>query len=314
MKSALAVTFAAALIFGSAATAAAAPPGRDAASVGHVWVGSSGGSGGDGTSWTDPANWRPATVPGPRDAALIDGRGATCQASVRDVPPDTVLARLVISQQDGCVASIGGGSLAVTKALAWVSGVIATDLTIPVGSHATFSAAADRDLTGSLTVAGTVTLDQATVTVQRSDGLTIVDGGHLRGSGQITGSVVNAGGTVSPGPTDDGPKLSVTGDYVQLATGTLQFHLPGAFTALLVGGTATIRGRVVYHTTDAYPSPPYGVRQLLILAGDLAWNPSCRTSTGPYRDVGFWFSIPGHEASGLWFMKVRFKAGDGHVC
>ncbi len=73
----------------------------------------------------------------------------------------------------------------------------------------------------------------------------ILQGGVLEGSGAVTGSVNNTGGTVSPGL---GPGLlTLTGNYTQGAAGTLNIELGGLtpitqYDRLVVNGAATLDG------------------------------------------------------------------------
>lgn len=70
-------------------------------------------------------------------------------------------------------------------------------------------------------------------------------GGVLRGSGQVTGHVTNTSGTVEPGSSPG--TLTVTGNYTQGASGTLQTEIAGTtpgtqFDRLQVGGAVTLDG------------------------------------------------------------------------
>ncbi len=66
----------------------------------------------------------------------------------------------------------------------------------------------------------------------------------LIGTGDVVGSVLNAGGTVVPGGSPG--VLTVTGDYTQQPDGLLVFDLfgtdPGEYDQLFVGGNAVITG------------------------------------------------------------------------
>src|SRR5262249_25339101 len=73
-----------------------------------------------------------------------------------------------------------------------------------------------------------------------------LQGGTLEGSGTVTGSVNNSGGTVSPGLGGAG-LINITGDYTQGAGGTLKTKLGGLppigqYDRLAVGGSATLDG------------------------------------------------------------------------
>jgi len=87
-------------------------------------------------------------------------------------------------------------------------------------------------------------MDGGTVTANT---ITVDTGGLLNGQGgNIVSSVVNAGGTVTPG--DATGIMHITGDYTQTA-GTLLFEIdglgPGQFDQMLVSGLANITGGAI---------------------------------------------------------------------
>lgn len=73
-----------------------------------------------------------------------------------------------------------------------------------------------------------------------------VHGGLLSGSATITGSLLNAGGTIGPGEgsgADAIGRIAVLGDFAQFAAGTLDFDIDGSLADLLaIGGTAFLGG------------------------------------------------------------------------
>ncbi len=86
----------------------------------------------------------------------------------------------------------------------------------------------------------------------------LLQGGVLRGSGNITGGdVVNSGGTLAPG-TSPGI-LTLTDDYVQGAGGNLAIEVSGADAGtghdqLVVGGTASLGGTLSVDTSGFSPA------------------------------------------------------------
>jgi uncharacterized repeat protein (TIGR01451 family) len=72
----------------------------------------------------------------------------------------------------------------------------------------------------------------------------VMNGGTLNGSGNITGDVNNAGGTLSPG-TSPGT-IAITGNYTQGSTGAMNIELAGTsagqFDLVNVSGTVTLDG------------------------------------------------------------------------
>lgn len=80
-------------------------------------------------------------------------------------------------------------------------------------------------------------------------GLTIASGARLAGVGVVDGNVVNAG-IIQPGLYGDPPAgvpLFISGDFTQLAIGTLQFRLAngGMSDTLVVNATATLDGTLI---------------------------------------------------------------------
>lgn len=105
--------------------------------------------------------------------------------------------------------------------------------------------------TGSTTVsAGTLEVGDASHTTASVAGdVTVNADGTLRGHGTVHGNVSNDGGVVMPGGSIG--VLTVAGNYVQSATGTLNLEISPNTTAgtgysqLQVGGTATLDGALV---------------------------------------------------------------------
>ncbi|MBX3356617.1 MAG: hypothetical protein KF724_13045 [Phycisphaeraceae bacterium] len=118
------------------------------------------------------------------------------------------------------------------------------------------------DPTRTITRTGTAYVQQAGVTevngtLASAPGTTI-NGGVLRGTGQITGSVVNAGGTVSPG-TSAGT-LSITGNYTQQTNGALSIEIGGSSPRdsdrLAITGTANLGGTLEVARIDGFIPDP----------------------------------------------------------
>ncbi len=81
-----------------------------------------------------------------------------------------------------------------------------------------------------------------------------IEAGTFSGSGAIAGTLTNSGGYVSPGPSAG--QISIVGDYVQGADGTLILEEGGAqpneFDQLQVTGTATLGGNVDVKLINGY--------------------------------------------------------------
>jgi uncharacterized protein with beta-barrel porin domain len=94
--------------------------------------------------------------------------------------------------------------------------------------------------------------------------MAVANGGQLSGHGTIAGNVTSSG-TVTPGGTIG--TLTVTGNYVQSATGSLAIELaPSAASKLAVGGTATIAGTLAL-TADPGSYVNKTVYQILTAGG-----------------------------------------------
>jgi len=84
--------------------------------------------------------------------------------------------------------------------------------------------------------------------------LTVAAGGSLFGTGSIVGTLINAG-LVGPGSSPG--TLSVTGDFTQMATATLEIEIGGgvagtSFDLLAISGLATVAGTVEVSLWDAF--------------------------------------------------------------
>jgi hypothetical protein len=70
-----------------------------------------------------------------------------------------------------------------------------------------------------------------------------INGGTVSGTGQIQGSVVNTGGTISSVDPPSIEVLTITGDYTQGSGGILESYLgPSGYSQLQVNGTASLSG------------------------------------------------------------------------
>jgi hypothetical protein len=107
--------------------------------------------------------------------------------------------------------------------------------------------------TGSLNANGNVTIDGgllqigagSNVIVAAAKSMTLVNGGTLKGSGNVTGSVINTSGVVEPGNSPG--TLSITGNYTQAILGQLVTELASAttFDRLVATDSVSIAG--IFH-------------------------------------------------------------------
>ncbi len=114
---------------------------------------------------------------------------------------------------------------------------------------------------GTTTVDGTL-MSQSPVAIQ---------GGTLRGTGTIAGSLTNSGGTVAPGNSPG--FLDITGNYIQGAGGTLNLEIAGRnanapqFDRLRVSGTADLDGVIRETLLDGFQPTPGDDYTVLTSAG-----------------------------------------------
>jgi hypothetical protein len=186
---ALAVPVVAAL---AASFAVAAP--AHATETSYKWIGSSGNSGGDNHSWSDPNNWSPNGVPGDGDSATIASPDPNhCTAALNNIPTVTLAALSITQDPTLCSVSITGdgtNSLTVTGAFTWDGGAIALPVTLAPGSTGTITGNDHRlnGLAADLTVAGSLTMAGLTGTGADDASLRITNPFHLH---------VRAGGTLT---------------------------------------------------------------------------------------------------------------------
>ena len=165
----------------------------------HVW-----GTNSLAGDWQTAGSWSASGVPGQLWDALV--------ANVRASDQEAVLASGVSS----------------TIYRATISGTPTAEMSVRVSNQASLTTFADVDVQ----VGGRLHLAGGTVDAQ----FISITGGALTGSGEIfvgagpvTGSVRNQSGRVAPGDPDGDPigTLSITGDFVNDARGTLSIDLGG---------------------------------------------------------------------------------------
>lgn len=114
--------------------------------------------------------------------------------------------------------------------------------------------------------------------------LLVNQGAWLKGSGIISGDVVNDG-TTAPGNSPG--TLTVAGNFTQGSGGELQIELggPAFFDRLLVGGTASLGGRLSALSFGGYV-PEYGDKFAFLQAGAISGNFSSVTTWNPSKFRG----------------------------
>ena len=115
---------------------------------------------------------------------------------------------------------------------------------------------------GETTVNGTLDVNGAAFNMQ---------GGSLKGTGNVAGNVDNAGGSVGPG--ESAGKLTVSGNYTQGSAGKLKIQLGGTtqdtqYDRLQVTGTATLDGELHVEFIDGFV-PRLGQQFVILTAGSV---------------------------------------------
>jgi uncharacterized protein with beta-barrel porin domain len=123
--------------------------------------------------------------------------------------------------------------------------------------------------------------------IRSSSGVTVTAGGTLAGSGHVSSTTVNDGGTLAPGHNDN-PQMLVDGNLTFTANATYLVQVsPTSATNAAVTGTATLGGATVARTSRRAPPSrsrtTFSPRQ----AGSTAplsirrSRPTCRRSSPP---------------------------------
>ena len=203
---------------------------------------------------------------GSSQSLTIKGQNGTGNTAVTAATGFANAGSIVLGCQVSC-ASPGLVTLQVSSGTLTNSGTLTTSglnaLTAELGGNVTNS--------GSLQIAdGAATIDggsfnqtSGTTTVASGQTLSVTGatggqmnlaGGSLTGSGAITGTVSNTGGTVAPGSSPG--TLTLTGDYSQGAGGNMDVEVNGTgggqFDVLSVGGDATLGGTLTVIPNTAY--------------------------------------------------------------
>ncbi len=159
---------------------------------------------------------------------------------------------------DGDLSLANGGSHAVNNAGTLNrsgTGTTTVDAGISFGNAGSVNInAGTLDVaSGYIQTAGATVL--ASGTTLASVGGVDLQGGSLSGVGTISGNLTN-GGVVNPGGTGTAGTLTITGNYIQTASGVLNIELggttAGAFDVLAISGTATLDGTLNVSVINAY--------------------------------------------------------------
>ena len=173
---------------------------------------------------------------------------------------------------DPGLTSFTGGQTTITGTVLLYGG----SHTVRLGGTTTWSAGSFQIIdAGVIENTGQLQVD-GTVGVELYDGggasgpreFRNVAGGVLTGDATIYGTIINASGVVAPGT------LTIAGDYVQRAAGTLRVYVAAAdHGKLTVWGTATLAGTLDLATAGGFDPPTTGTYRIVdagVLTGAFA--------------------------------------------
>jgi hypothetical protein len=191
------------------------------------------------------------------------------------------LAGLTTNAAGGSLTVQGGASVSSSKAVTNLGSVV-------VGPGGSFGAAGGYTQSSGLTVVdGALSAPNVNL-----------NGGALRGAGNVQGNVVNAA-EIDPG--DSLGRLSVTGNYIQTAAGVLNVEIggtaTGAFDQLAVSGLATLGGTMNVHYVNGFVANP-GDSFPVLTFGSRAGTSDFATENG-LNPVSGQFLIPTYNSGNL---------------
>jgi len=195
-----------------------------------------------------------------RNAATLtlDGAGSR----VQDRAGNDALAGLASNDEGGSLTLTGGREIELPR----FAGDFENAGTVTAGPGSTLRAAATYRQTG-----GETRLADPTSRLVAGGGEVDVRGGRLVGPGTVEGTLRN-GGLVAPSQAGDGGRrepgvLTVTGDYVQSASGSLETAIRGAgegdHDAVHAGGAAILAGTLRIESIDGFAPGPADEFELL---------------------------------------------------
>ena len=211
---------------------------------------------GGAANFADAGNWiNPST-------SSVPGTGPTSAWTVRVV-------------NNGGTAAVAQISTTVSAGFVSVMSNNAGSMTLQVTSAGSLEVSTGRVLVmdgGTLNVDGSVTA----VTTEA------FSGGTISGSGQISGELVNSGGTINPGSSAG--TLTVNGDFLQNAEGTLLIELAGLGQSdrLNVFGTARAAGEIQVALSGGY-TPTAGDVFVVLKADELIDDGYALTGAGGFN-------------------------------
>ena len=187
-------------------------------------------------------------------------------------------------------SSVGGTFDVFAPSTSFLNGFSANNYTFSGGTYSL--AAGTYNLGGTTTVAGPATVTASGATINAAGGtinvagvldsgtssltagtLNILAGGTLKGTGTIVGNVNNSAGTVAPGASPG--ILTITGNYVQGPSGTLDMQIGGLiagsdYDQLVVSGNASLGGTLNSSLINSFIPPAGSTFTLVQASGGLS--------------------------------------------
>jgi hypothetical protein len=210
--------------------------------------------------WSNPSPW--ITSPPNSATTLILMLGSTLVVNVPNAQAG------LISILNGSTLNVQNGSGLTTAGPVFNQGSLNVQSggTLSLGPGPDANGAALVQVDGTATIGGTLFVRGTSI----SNGVVNLQGGTLKGSGVIAGSLVVNGGVISPGNSPG--TLAITSNFTQTVSGALRLELAGPaagqFDQLKVGGTAQLGGTLDLELVDGF-IPALGARFPLLSCGNL---------------------------------------------
>jgi autotransporter-associated beta strand protein len=193
--------------------------------------------------------------------------------TVTIVPGSEINGNLNLGSNAGSKLALGGASTqAISQA---VTGSIENSGSLVKQGAGTWII--DKPLSASAAtavLAGMLTVDQTL----NSPFVTVLNGAVLKGTGTITGSVLNSG-MISPGHSPG--TLTIGGNFTQTSSGVLSIALasPTNFSRLVVGGHASLDGALLLRLTPGFV--PQATNHFNVLTAGQGISGTFRSVTDP---------------------------------
>ncbi|MCA9758898.1 MAG: FG-GAP repeat protein, partial [Candidatus Eisenbacteria bacterium] len=221
--------------------------------------------GGGSTSWFTPESWDPPGIPDQDSDILLSGLVTIDQAGAE---ADEIVVRA--PNAGSAVLAITGGSL-TARSLRTESG----DLFLQ-GASAALRTETLEVLSGATFFWGSGTIEllgpsgHFLYANSPNSYLSVGSGSHLVGSGMVTAGTVENGGSIRPGDAGQPGTLTIDGDFVQNAMGSLEVEMGGTspeqYDRVVVTGGASLGGSLVSSLVGGFVPQPTDQFQVMTFA------------------------------------------------